>query len=282
MPVAAVNGRHRGPTVWLSGAIHGDELNGVEIIRRVLRQVDAKTLRGSIIAVPVVNVFGFVEQSRYLPDGRDLNRSFPGSKRGSLAARLAEIFMREVVNQSDYGIDLHTAASHRFNAPQVRGNLDDPHTLDLATAFGARFMIDARIRDGSLRAAATKRGKPVLLYEAGQIHRFDEPGIDVGVNGVLRVLTALEMGSWQTPAPEDAIHIGSSRWTRARRAGLASIDVDLGQWVDKGDRLGGISDAFGLRPTKVSATVSGYVIAKTQNPLVTQGEALVHIGVPTS
>jgi uncharacterized protein len=188
MPVVVINGKHPGPTVWLSGAIHGDELNGVEVVRRVLPRIDQRTLRGAIIAVPVVNVFGFVEQSRYLPDGRDLNRSFPGSARGSMASQLAALFMKEVVMQCELGIDLHTAAAHRTNIPQVRANLDDAETLALAKAFGAPFIIDARLRDGSVRSAATKRGIKVLLYEAGQIHRFDEEAVEAGVDGVLRVL----------------------------------------------------------------------------------------------
>lgn len=277
MPVVVVNGRHPGPVVWLSGAIHGDELNGVEIIRRVLPRIDQRTLRGAIIAVPVVNVFGFVDQGRYLPDGRDLNRSFPGSSRGSMASRLAALFMKEVVMQCDLGIDLHTAAAHRVNVPQVRADLDEPETKRLATAFGAPYMIDARLRDGSIRAAATRRGIRVLLYEAGQIHRFDEPAIATGVDGILRVLEALEMGSWETSGVRRPVEIRSSRWVRARRAGLMTLETALGERVEKGRRLGSISDALGSRPTTVSATVAGHVIAINQNPLVSQGDALVHI-----
>ena len=278
MPVAVLNGRRAGPTVWLSGAIHGDELNGVEIIREVLGLVDVRTLRGAIIATPVVNVFGFIEQSRYLPDGRDLNRSFPGSKRGSLASQLARIFMDEVVAQSDLGIDLHTAAGHRINIPQIRGDLDHPETLRLATAFGAPFIIDARLRDGSVRMAATKRDVPVLLYEAGQIHRFDADAIQYGVEGVLRVLEAIDMGAWELPRiRRRPIRIDSSRWVRARRSGIAKLDIGLGDRIERGDRLGEIADALGQRPTKISATAEGYVIAITQNPLVSQGDALAHI-----
>lgn len=277
MPVIVINGKHPGPTVWLSGAIHGDELNGVEIVRRVLPYVDQRTLRGAIIAVPVVNVFGFVEQSRYLPDGRDLNRSFPGSVRGSMASQLAALFMKEVVMQCELGIDLHTAASHRTNVPQVRANLEDAETFELANAFGAPFVIDARLRDGSLRAAATKRGIKVLLYEAGQIHRFDEYAIQDGVNGVLRVLQAMGMGTWDTPPFEPPIDIRTTRWVRARRAGLMQLEAELGQKVERGEILGLISDALGNRSTRVTAPSAGHVIALNQNPLITQGEALVHI-----
>ena len=277
MPVVVINGRHPGPTVWLSGAIHGDELNGVEVVRQVLPRIDQRTLRGAIIAVPVVNVFGFVEQSRYLPDGRDLNRSFPGSARGSMASQLAALFMKEVVMQSDLGIDLHTAAAHRTNIPQVRANFDDAETLQLARAFGAPYVIDARLRDGSVRAAATKRGIKVLLYEAGQIHRFDEGAIEGGVNGVLRVLEAMDMGTWDTPPVTAPTEIRSTRWVRANRAGLMRLEVELGDRVEKGDVLGAISDALGNRSARITASASGHVIALNQNPLVTQGEALIHL-----
>lgn len=278
MPVVVINGKHPGPTVWLSGAIHGDELNGVEVVRRVLPKIDQRTLRGAIIAVPVVNVFGFVEQSRYLPDGRDLNRSFPGSTRGSMASQLAELFMKEVVSQCELGIDLHTAASHRINSPQVRANLEDEETRSLAAAFGAPFVIDARLRDGSVRAAATKRGIKVLLYEAGQIHRFDEEAIETGVNGVLRVLESMGMGTWDTPKAPKPIELSTTRWVRARRAGLMQMEAELGLQVTKGDVLGLISDALGNRATRVTATMDGHIIAINQNPLVSQGDALVHIG----
>ena len=277
MPVVVINGKHPGPTVWLSGAIHGDELNGVEVVRRVLPRIDQRTLRGAIIAVPVVNVFGFVEQSRYLPDGRDLNRSFPGSPRGSMASQLAALFMKEVVMQCDLGIDLHTAAAHRVNVPQIRAYLDDDETTELARAFGAPFVIDARLRDGSVRAAAMKKGIKVLLYEAGQIHRFDEDAVETGVNGVLRVLEAMGMGTWDTPVVDKPIEIRTTRWVRARRSGLMQLDVELSDKVTKGDVIGSISDALGNRSARITASSSGHVIALNQNPLVSQGDALVHL-----
>ncbi len=227
-----------------------------------------------------MNVFGFVEQSRYLPDGRDLNRAFPGSKRGSLAAQLAHLFMQEVVLRSDVGLDLHTAAGHRTNVPQIRADLDDGATLDLAGAFGAPFLIHARLRDGSLREAVRERGIPVLLYEAGETHRFDEASIAAGVEGTLRVLARLDMGGWEVPGPSASTRLATTTWVRARRAGIAELEVDLGDRVERGERLGAIGDAIGGRTTKVSATAGGFVIARTLNPLVAQGDALVHIGTP--
>jgi predicted deacylase len=280
IPVALVNGRRAGPHVFLSGAIHGDELNGVEIVRRVLKHLDARKLAGAVVAVPVVNVFGFVNQSRYLPDGRDLNRSFPGSNRGSMAARLAHLFLNTVIADCQVGVDLHTAAGHRINAPQVRADLDDPETLRLAGAFGAPYVIHARVRDGSLRQAAIERGMKVLVYEAGSVQRFQEAPIAAGVSGVLRVLEALGMGSWNVPAHDAPVEIRKTAWVRATRGGIATVDVRLGETVEAGQAVATIGDALGGRPIGVKTGLTGHVIALTQNPMVSMGDALVHVAVP--
>jgi len=280
LPVAVVNGRRPGPHVFLSGAVHGDEVNGVEIIRRVLPSLDARKLSGAVIAVPIVNVLGFVIQSRYLPDRRDLNRSFPGSARGSMAARLAHLFMEQVVSHCQYGIDLHTAAAERINAPQIRADLDDDATRAMAEAFGAPFRIHARTRDGSLRQATTERGLKVLLYEAGSVQRFQAEAVETGVAGILRTLAALGMGSWDTPPAPPGIELRKTSWVRASRSGLATIDVRLGDTVSAGDVMGTIGEALGGRRTGIRAPLDGFVIAVNQNPLVSQGDALVHIGVP--
>ena len=191
LPVRIIHGREDGPTVWVDAAIHGDEVVGVEVIRQVLADLDPKTFRGTLIAVPIVNVLGFMTGDRYLPDRRDLNRSFPGSARGSLASRIAHLFMEEVVAKSEVGIDLHTGSDRRSNLPQVRADLDDPRTRALAEAFAAPVMLHAKIRDGSLRHAARERGATVLLYEGGENLRFDDYAIDAGVAGVRRVLAVL-------------------------------------------------------------------------------------------
>jgi len=277
LPVKVINGRASGPHVWLSAAIHGDELNGIQIIRRVLRELDAKSLRGALIAVPIVNPLGFIIQSRYLPDHRDLNRSFPGSARGSAAARLAHLFMSEIVEQCSVGIDLHTASNHRINLPQLRADLDNRHTLRLAHAFGAPFTIHARFRDGSLRQAAAERDKTVLLYEAGQANRFDDEAIDAGVNGVMRTLRQLRMIDARLPRAPATRLVRRTRWVRARRGGIVEIDVKLGDFVAQGDSVAHISDAFGVRPTQVRAAEAGWVIARSLRPLVNSGDALVHL-----
>jgi predicted deacylase len=281
LPVKVINGRSAGPNIWLSAAIHGDELNGIQIIRKVIKELDAKNLRGAVIAVPIVNPLGFIIQSRYLPDRRDLNRSFPGSARGSTAARLAHLFMEQVVDQCTVGFDLHTATNHRINHPQIRANLDDPTTLGLARAFGAPFSIHAKLRDGSLRQAAAERGKTVLLYEGGQPNRFDDEAVECGVAGILRSLRSMGMIDARLPRVTPTRLIRRTRWMRARRGGIADIEVKLGDFVRKGETVASISDAFGSRPTQVRSTETGWVIARSLRPLVNSGDSLVHVATQT-
>jgi predicted deacylase len=278
-PVRVLHGRAEGPIVWLSAAIHGDEVCGIEVIRRVLEQLDVRRLRGTLIAVPIVNVYGFINGDRYLPDRRDLNRSFPGSPRGSLAARIAHLMMTEVVAKCEVGIDLHTGSDHRSNLPQIRADLDDDRTRALAAAFGAPVMYHARVRDGSLRHAAAEAGATVLLYEGGEAWRFDQWAIDAGVLGVRRVLAVLGMADPpEGDRPTAPIECRRSGWVRAGRTGIVRIERALGERVGTGDRIGVISDSFGKRLAVVKATRAGVVIGRTEAPLVNRGDALVHIG----
>ena len=278
LPVTVINGRASGPCLWISAAIHGDELNGVEIIRQVLDQLSPKTLHGKVIAVPIVNIFGFIEQSRYLPDRRDLNRSFPGSPRGSLASRLAHLFMREVVSHSTHGIDLHTASLHRTNLPQIRANLADAQTSAFAHAFGAPVMIQAATRDGSLRQAAVQRGIPILLYEAGEALRFDQGAIATGVRGVLQAMAALGMVEGPAdPPPAPSLKVEHTKWVRASRGGILHLEVGLGEQVTQRQRIGFIDDAFNHKPSILRSPFDGIVIGHSQNPLVNQGDGIVHI-----
>ncbi|MGB3510283.1 MAG: succinylglutamate desuccinylase/aspartoacylase family protein [Microcoleaceae cyanobacterium] len=280
LAVTVINGSNEGPILWLSAAIHGDEINGVEIIRQVLQKVSPSLLRGTIIAVPIVNIFGFIEQSRYLPDRRDLNRSFPGSNRGSLGSRLAKIFMEEIVSKSTHGIDLHTASDHRKNLPQIRANLHDSQTYECAKAFAAPVMIHSQTRDGSLREAATEHGIPVLLYEAGEALRFDNNAIKVGVEGVMRVMAALNMYPTETyTEAQPILQVNETRWVRASRSGILRLYVELGQKVTKKQVLGVISDAFGETNTTVNAPCEGLIVGSLQNPLVNQGDAILHIAI---
>jgi predicted deacylase len=279
LPLQVICGKWSGPGLFVSAAVHGDEINGVEIIRRLLRLPLLKRLRGTLLAVPIVNVYGFVYRSRYLPDRRDLNRMFPGSERGSLAARLADLFLREIVDQSDYGIDLHTGAIHRENLPQIRANLDDPVTARLARAFHVPVLLNSDLRDGSLREVAASHGIPMLLYEAGEALRFDERAIRAGVKGIVSVMRELQM----LPAPGrsrqaiEPLLARSSTWVRAETSGILRATAALGSRVRKGEVVGTLADPFGAREQEVTATASGIIIGRNNLPLVIEGEALFHI-----
>lgn len=279
IPVEVVHGRRPGPVMLVCGAIHGDEINGVEIVRRVLRTRSLSRLRGTLIAVPIVNVFGFVQHSRYLPDRRDLNRCFPGSESGSLGSRVAALFRTEVADLATHIIDLHTGAIHRTNLPQVRAQLDcHPETPAMAQAFGAPVILNAELREGSLREYAERRGIAVLTYEAGEALRFDEWAISAGVRGVLRVMRLLDMlpagrGS-RVPACE--IARGSS-WARAPIDGVLRPRARLGARVVKGERVGIVAGPFGNEEGDVIAPADGIVIGMSNLPLVNEGEATFHI-----
>ena len=280
MPVHVVRGRRPGPKLFVCAALHGDELNGVEIIRRLMTLPGLARLKGSLITIPIVNVYGVIHHSRYLPDRRDLNRSFPGSVRGSLAARLAHLFMSEIVANSTHGIDLHTGANHRDNLPQVRANLDDEATAALAHTFGVPVIINADLRDGSLRAEAGEAGIPMLLYEAGEGLRFDEVSIRAGLQGIRNVMRALGMlpvarTSKRTPAKPFVAR--SSRWIRAPESGIFRSLTALGAMVEEGGLLGYISDPFSQAETPLHAEFDGIVIGRTNLPLVHEGDALYHI-----
>jgi predicted deacylase len=278
LPLQVRHGRRNGHTVWLSAAVHGDEINGVEIIRRVMRGLDARTMAGTVIAVPIVNVHGFLNGDRYLPDRRDLNRSFPGSPNGSLASRIANLFMTEIVSRCDVGIDLHTGSDHRTNLPHIRADLDDPGTRKLAEAFGAPLMLHSRTRDGSLRGAATERGATMLLFEGGEALRFDDDALIAGVEGIRRVLAELAVIDPDTTEPHPIpVESRSSHWVRARRSGIVLLDVELGEVVQRGQLLGVIHDSVGTRLGRVTAPRRGIVIGRVQQPLVNQGDALVHL-----
>lgn len=279
MPVHVVHGRRDGPVLCLSAAIHGDEINGIEIIRRVLALPQLRRMRGTLLAVPIVNVYGVLAQTRYLPDRRDLNRSFPGSPSGSLAARVADLFVTKVLDRASHAIDLHTGTAHRANLPQVRANLDDPTTLDLARSFGAPVIINSDLRDGSLRHVADERGIPVLLYEAGEALRFDEESIRLGVRGVVGVMRSLGIlppVRVKNP-PRRPVQVELTRWVRAESSGILRTTVRLGQHVLKGGRIGLIADPFGDTETEVDAGFSGIVIGKVNLPLVHEGDALFHV-----
>ena len=283
MPVEVICGRKPGPVMFVSAAVHGDELNGVEIIRRLLKRKALKSIRGTLLAIPIVNVHGFLNQSRYLPDRRDLNRSFPGSAKGSIAARLANLFIKEIVSKADYGIDLHTGALHRSNLPQIRANLDHPATLDIARVFGTPVIINSDIRDGSLRACAFERGMPVLIYEAGQALRFDEISIRAGLRGILHVMRHIGMlPALKNPKLATPVVAKSTSWVRAPDSGIVSSKVKLGNSVQKGQKIALISNPVGDAEAAVLAPFDGIVIGQSNLPLAHEGDALFNLGAFTS
>ena len=279
IPVEVIRAKKAGPTIFISAAIHGDELNGIEIIRRLLTMRSLKLSKGTLIAVPIVNVYGMLNQSRYMPDRRDLNRSFPGSPKGSLAGRLAHLFLTEIVSKCDYGIDFHTGAIHRSNFPQIRADLEDEVTQDLARAFGVPVLLNASQRDGSLRAAAIEENTRVLLYEAGQALRFDELSIRAGVKGVMNVLSHLGMVRRRPSKakPVEPFVAYSSSWVRATASGIVHDLKKLGDHVKKGEILADINSPTGEAIEHIKVPRGGIIIGKQNIPLVQEGDAMFHI-----
>ena len=283
IPVEVVRGRKPGPTLFVSAAIHGDEINGVEIIKRLLGRSGLGSIHGTLIAVPVVNVFGFNTNSRYLPDRRDLNRCFPGNNLGSLASVMASLFMNEVVSKCTHGIDLHTGAIHRTNLPQIRADLDDSNTRILAEAFGVPVIINSSTRDGSLREAAANLGIQMLLYEGGEALRYDEKAIQCGLHGILSVMRTIGMlpglKSRRHKIGEHVFMANKSTWVRAPISGSLSTKIKPGSRVKEGEVLGVLSDPFGEGRVEVKASKTGIVIGMTMIPLVSHGDGLFHIAL---
>lgn len=278
MPVHVVCGRRDGPVLFVSAAIHGDELNGVEIIRRLLKRRALSSMRGTLLAVPIVNVHGFLDQSRYLPDRRDLNRSFPGSRKGSVAARMAHTFMHEIVAKADFGIDLHTGAINRSNLPQIRGNLDDEATLNLAKAFGAPVIVNSNVRDGSLRQCAADKGMPMLIYEAGEALRFDEVSIRAGLRGTLNAMRHIGMLPLSKKTrPVSPVLADSTSWVRAPESGIVIPRVELGSRVTAGQALAVIGDPVSDKEAQVKAPFDGIIIGQSKLPLAHEGDALFNV-----
>jgi uncharacterized protein len=282
--VHVINGKKPGPRMFITSAVHGDELNGVEIIRRLLKVTDLDRLKGTLIAVPIVNIFGFIYRSRYLPDRRDLNRSFPGSKQGSMAARMAHLILEEIVSHCTHGIDIHTGAIHRRNLPQVRANLKDPVALSMAKAFGAPVVIDGGIIHGSLRCQAVEQGVTTLLYEAGEALRMNEVAIRMGVKGVVNVMRSLKMLPPIKKKSKDVIKpfiAHSAIWIRADHSGLCVSPIRLGSEVEKDQPLAIIADPISGVEFPLLSPCKGIVIGVNKLPLVNEGDAILHIAKTT-
>lgn len=284
LPVHVLNGLLPGPAMFLTAAVHGDELNGVEIIRRVLKILQPANIRGTLLCVPVVNAFGFIGRSRYLPDRRDLNRSFPGSASGSLAARLAHLLMTEVVKRCQIGIDLHTAAVHRVNLPQIRCELgSSPTTRELAIAFGTDVVLESSERQGSLRKAAREAGVDVLVYEGGEGLRFDEFAIEAGTQGIARVM--LTSGMLELPDGVDQLRTprrqpliaNAAKWVRAPEGGVLRTAKRIGDAVSEGEVIGFVSNPYEDADVEVRSPRRGVIIGRTTLPIINMGDALFHI-----
>lgn len=279
IPVHVYRSLNEGPVVLLSAGLHGDETNGIEIIRQLLRGNHlSKLKKGSVLAMPIINIISFLNHSRDLPDGKDLNRCFPGSQTGSLGSRIAYDMMHDIVPQIDLGIDFHTGGAKINNYPQVRCVLKDNRNLELAKMFGAPFILNSPYREKSFRLEASKIGKSVLVYEAGESMRFNEKAITEGVNGCLRLMRNLGMIDIELEDTETRI-LNDTTWVRADSSGLFRTAKKYGSYIKKNEIIGSISDPYGEMEVSLKAPESGYIIGLNNQPVVNEGDALIHIGM---
>ena len=281
IPIYVFNSHNPGPTVLVQAGLHGDEINGIEIVRRMLQDEQFHVQCGAVIAVPILNIFGFIHFSRDVPDGKDVNRSFPGRKTGSMASRLAYHYTSQILNQVDFGIDLHTGGAQRHNYPQVRFTEDNKESKQIAEVFQAPFMFPSRLIKGSFRKAALSKGVPVIVFEAGESMRFDEYAILEGMQGILNVLHHFEM----IPAIEpqyaefhNSILLSERKWLRAPTAGMFIPEARNGSAVIKGQELGIVTDTYARRRKAIKAPFDGYIFCINHQAVVNQGEALFHMG----
>lgn len=283
IPVTVIRGKNEGPVAFVTGAIHGDEINGADIVRRLIFDIDHEQLSGTLIAVPVVNIPGFLAQSRYLPYHRDLNRYFPGKRGGNNAERLAARLFHEIILKSDFGIDLHTASEGRSNLPHVRGDMTHPRVRQLARAFGAPVLVDGKGARGTLRRAATDAGVPTILFEAGESSRFSPRVSASGLRGVLNVLHAMGMwpevslGGTKRKRPSFQVIVKASDWIRAPKGGILDLAVKAGDLIYEGDLVGSILNPFGKTVTQIRSALTGIVIGVTTAPLTVPGTGIIHV-----
>jgi uncharacterized protein len=277
IPVTVVCGNRPGPTLFVIATVHGDELNGVGVIRDLLNDQPLGDLAGTLIAVPVANVPGFLNLERRPPDRRDLNRVFPGSAKGSLTSRLANTLFREVIKRSDFGIDLHTAGGDRSNYPQVRVDLSDPRSAELAQAFGCPLIVVGKGPDRSLRQVAVASGIPTIVYEAGSAKRLERPFIAIGITGVLNCLRHLGMLPGEpVPAPLQ-LTIHETHWIRARAGGILDLRAELGQPLRRGQEISINTNPFGRERSVLRAPFAGVVLGVTRLPVVHPGDAICNL-----
>lgn len=280
IPVIIERSKNPGPTILITAALHGDEINGVEIVRQLIARKLNKPKRGTIICIPILNVFGFLSSNRFFPDGRDLNRVFPGTKTGSLASRVAYYFTKEILPLADLCLDFHTGSASRFNAPQIRIKPGDDKLLELAKIFNAPFTVYSKMIDKSYRKACDDKGIPSLLFEGGKNLDSNKNIAKEGVEGILRILAHLGMLNQKkipTAAHGQSVIINKAKWVRAHRSGLLHVKIECNQHVLKGELLATITDPYGQKRFRVSAPNDGYIINVNQSPIVNQGDAIFHL-----
>lgn len=278
-PIYVYRALEDGPTLALTAGMHGDEINGMEIVRRIIDLGHNRVKRGTVVCMPVINVYGFLNYSREVPDGKDINRSFPGTKHGSLASRVAYHMTHDILPYIDYGVDFHTGGASRTNYPQVRCMMKEQINVELAHAFHAPFTIDSPFRPHSLRLTASKKNKHIIVYEGGESIRFDQFAIEEGVNGTLRLMKYLKMIDDAPEPREENRIIWSSSWARARTAGLFQTEIKCGEFIQKNQLVGTLTDPFGEFKEQIKSPSVGYVVGLNNNPVVNAGDALLHIGL---
>jgi predicted deacylase len=272
-------GKEKGPTLMVSGGLHGDEVNGIEIVRRLMQRGTIVPDAGTVIAIPIINIYGFLNFARELPDGKDANRSFPGSKNGSLASRVAWNVQKKILPLIDYGLDFHTGGGNRSNYPQVRCDFSDEVSLGLAKALAPPFIIHSSLIPASLRNEAKVQGKTIIVYEAGQSLRFDEFSISEAMNGTERLMYSLGMLKEEPKhAYADPIMLSKTTWVRAENAGLFNHNISNGILLETNELIGTIHDPYNEYVTRIASPVQGYVIGLNYSPVINAGDALVHIG----
>lgn len=278
IPVFVNRAKEPGPSLLIMAGMHGDEINGVETVRKIMKQNLHIPERGTIICIPILNVYGFISQSRELPDGKDMNRSFPGSKKGSLASRVAYTMVYEILPNIDFGIDFHTGGAIRTNYPQIRCKLDDAKNIELAKVFNAPFTLNSPFRASSLRSIASKKGIPILVYEGGESLRLDPFAIEQGIKGYQKILYHFKMSNEHMNSDDKSITLLHSSWVRAKGSGLFQASVKSGDSVSKGQFLGRISSPYSEFEIKLKSKRAGHIIALNHQAVVNQGDALIHIG----
>lgn len=279
IPIFVSRSRKEGPTLLIMAGMHGDEVNSIDIVREILDKKINRPIIGSTITIPILNVYGFLNFSRYLANGKDINRNFPGSKTGSLASRVAHLFMKEILPYVDVGIDFHTGGESRTNFPQIRCDFNDFISLELAEAFSPPFIINASLRPKSLRATASKLNKPIIVYEGGESLRFNKLALEEGIKGLQRLLFHLKMSKSKPETNIIPIKINKMTWVRANASGLFHSFVKYGEFVKKGDVIGNVTDAYGDFLKKIKAPQNGYVIGMNYMPIINQGDPLFNLGL---